>query len=100
MQCGGFCKTELTPEYRMALNTKRNEIETQLEKAFDQFETLEVKHQVVAGMNLIFRIKTQKEGEECIFVKLFRDLQGVVHLVDIHSNKSLSDELVMIIPDT
>ena len=96
MQCGGFCKTELTHEHRMALHTKRNEIETQLVKAHDHFETLEVKHQIVAGMNLIFRIKTQKEGEECIFVKLFRDLQGDVHLVDIHSNKSLSDELIML----
>jgi len=100
MQCGGFCKTELKTEHLTLVTTQQIEIEKRLIERgrngkIEYFEILEVKQQVVAGMNFIFKIKIQKDGEECIFVKIFQDLQTNVYLIDVHHNKSVSDELLM-----
>ena len=98
MQCGTFRVVELRGEHVGIASGKRDEIETRLTDRgrngkIDHFEVLEVMQQVVAGMVYLFKIRLQPDGDECVFVKLFRDLDSEVHVSAIADNKRVSDEL-------
>ena len=75
MKCGGFNDSEICQEHLDIINSKRDEIENILIKEeMRHFEVLELQQQVVAGMNYIFKIKLQKEGDECVNVRIYKSL--------------------------
>ena len=79
MKCGGFNDSEICQEHLDIINSKRDEIEDILIKKgrngkIEHFEVLELQQQVVAGMNYIFKIKLQKEGDECVNVRIYKSL--------------------------
>ncbi len=98
MRCGGFQNTDVTEEHIGILNNKRAQIETQLiaqgrNGKIEHFSLLEAQHQVVAGMNYLFKVRLQSDGDECVFVRIYRDLQNNTTLHSIEANKKISDNL-------
>ena len=79
MKCGGFNDSEICQEHLDIINSKRDEIEDILIKKgrngkIEHFEVLKLQQQVVAGVNYIFKIKLQKEGNECVNVRIHKNL--------------------------
>lgn len=99
MLCGGFqAVTEISSEHTDIASSKRSAIETMLAERgrngkVEHFEVVEVQQQVVAGMVFLFKIRLQQDGDECVFVKIFRDLSNTAHVGNIAFNKRLSDDL-------
>lgn len=90
MKCGGFSDTEVNDDHLQIVNSKRAEIEDILIKKgrngkIEHFEVLELKQQVVAGMNYLFRIKLQKDGDESILVRIYKSLTGeiTIHSIEL-----------------
>ena len=91
MKCGGFSYTEITDEHMSIINSKKDDIEKRLISSgrngkIEHFEVLELQQQVVAGMNYLFKIKLQKDGDECIQVRIYKNLGNEI---TIHSIQSL-----------
>ena len=91
MKCGGFSYTEITDEHMSIINSKKDDIEKRLisngrNGKIEHFEVLELQQQVVAGMNYLFKIKLQKDGDECIQVRIYKNLGNEI---SIHSIQSL-----------
>tara|TARA_B100000902_G_C26965117_1_gene742482 strand:- start:185 stop:457 length:273 start_codon:yes stop_codon:yes gene_type:complete len=89
MKCGGFSYAELNEEHLNIINSKRDEIEKMLitkgrNGRIEHFEVLELQQQVVAGMNYLFKIKIQKDGDECIQVRIYKSLdnQTSIHSIE------------------
>ena len=98
MKCGGFSITDVMEEHHTIVNNKKQEVEDQLVSQgrngkLEHYTLLEVQQQVVAGMNYLFKIKIQEDGEECVFIKVFKDLKNEPHLTSIIGNKQTSDLL-------
>ena len=98
MKCGGFSKTGITNEHNNIINDKKLEVEDLLitqgrNGKFEYFTLLEVQQQVVAGMNYLLKIKIQENGDECVFLKIFKDLKNETHLTSVIGNKKTSDPL-------
>ena len=91
MKCGGFSNAEINDEHMNMINSKKDEIENMLiskgrNGKIEYFEVLELQQQVVAGMNYLFKIKLQKDGDECIQVRIYKNLNNDI---SIHSIKSI-----------
>jgi hypothetical protein len=81
MKCGGFSYAELNEEHLNIINSKRDEIEKMLitrgrNGKIEHFEVVEFQQQVVAGMNYLFKIKLQKDGDERIYVRIYKSLSN------------------------
>ena len=90
MKCGGFNKTEITDEHINIINNKKDEIEKILiskgrNGKIEYFEISELQQQVVSGINYLFKIKLQKNGDEHVQVKIYKNLNNETI---IHSIKS------------
>ena len=71
MNCGGFSYTEINDEHLAIINSKKDEIETILIQKgrngkIEHFEIIDLQQQVVAGINYLFKIQLQKDGNEYI----------------------------------
>jgi len=91
MKCGGFSNTEITDEHMNIINSKKDEIEKMLiskgrNGKIEYFEVLELQQQVVAGMNYLFKIKLQKDGDEHIQVRIYQNLSNEISIHSIESN--------------
>ena len=91
MKCGGFSNTEITNEHINIVTSKRDEIEKTLisngrNGKIEYFEVLELQQQVVAGINYLFKIKLQKNDDEHIQVRIYKNLDNVV---SIHSVQTI-----------
>ena len=89
MKCGGFNDSEICQEHLDIINSKRDEIEDMLIKKgrngkIEHFEVLNLQQQVVAGINYIFKIKLQKEGDEVIHVKIYKNLCNEINIHSIY----------------
>ena len=89
MKCGGFNKTEITDEHINIINNKKDEIEKILisrgrNGKIEYFEVLELQQQVVAGINYLFRIKLQKDGNEHVKVRIYKNLDNetIIHSIE------------------
>lgn len=89
MKCGGFSKTEITDEHINIINNKKDEIEKILisrgrNGKIEYFEVLELQQQVVAGINYLFRIKLQKDGNEHVKVRIYKNLDNetIIHSIE------------------
>lgn len=89
MKCGGFSKTEITDEHINIINSKKDEIEKILisrgrNGKIEYFEVLELQQQVVAGINYLFKIKLQKDGDEHIQVRIYQNLSNerIIHSIE------------------
>lgn len=90
MKYGGFSNSEVTEEDLNMINSKKEEIETILIKKgrngkIEHFEVVDIQQQVVAGMNYIFKIKLQKDGDEHVSVGIYKNLNNdaSIHSVDL-----------------
>ena len=91
MKCGGFSNAEITSEHMNIISSKRDEIEKMLisngrNGKIEYFEVLELQQQVVAGMNYLFKIKLQKDGDEHIQVRIYQNLSNEISIHSIESN--------------
>lgn len=90
MKCGGFSKTEITDEHINIINNKKDEIEKILiskgrNGKIEYFEILELQQQVVAGINYLFKIKLQKNGDEHIQVRIYKNLSNEISIYSVES---------------
>ena len=90
MKCGGFSNAEINDEHMNMINSKKDEIENMLiskgrNGKIEYFEVLELQQQVVAGMNYLFKIKLQKDGDECIQVRIYKNLNNDISIHSIES---------------
>jgi len=90
MKCGGFSNSEIKEEHLNIISSKKEEIETMLIKKgrngkIEHFEVVDIQQQVVAGMNYIFKIKLQKDGDEHVNVRIYKNLNNdtSIHSVEI-----------------
>ena len=98
MKCGGYSKVEANPELIELVHKLKDDLELSLIEEgrngrIEALEILEAYQQVVAGLNYWFKLKLQENGEECIFIKVFRDLGDNITIKEIVSNKKVSDIL-------
>ena len=89
MKCGGFSYTEINDEHLTIINSKKDEIEAILIQKgrngkIEHFEIIDLQHQVVAGVNYLFKKKLQKDGNEYIQVRIYKNLSNetTIHGVD------------------
>jgi len=89
MNCGGFSYTEINDEHLAIINSKKDEIETILIQKgrngkIEHFEIIDLQQQVVAGINYLFKIQLQKDGNEYIQVRIYKNLSNetTIHGVD------------------
>lgn len=90
MKCGGFSNAEITSEHMNIISSKRDEIEKMLisngrNGKIEYFEVLEIQQQVVAGINYLFKIKLQKDGDEHIQVRIYKNLNNEISIHSIES---------------
>lgn len=89
MKCGGFSKTEITDEHLNIINKKKDEIEKILisigrNGKIEYFEVLELQQQIVSGINYLFKIKLQKNGDEHLQVRIYKNLNNetIIHSIE------------------
>lgn len=89
MKCGGFYKTEITDEHINIINNKKDEIEKILisrgrNGKIEYFKVLELQQQVVAGINYLFKIKLQKDSNEHVQVRIYKNLNNetIIHSIE------------------
>ena len=87
MTWGGFSYVQITDEHRNIIDSKKNEIETILIQKgrngkIEHIEIVDVQQQIVRGLNLLFKIQLQKDGNEYIQVGMYKNLNNEV---TIHS---------------
>lgn len=89
MKCGGFNKTEITDEHINIINNKKDEIEKILisrgrNGKIEYFKVLELQQQVVAGINYLFKIKLQKDSNEHVQVRIYKNLNNetIIHSIE------------------
>jgi cystatin-A/B len=95
MMCGGFGGVKQPDENILAeLSQIKGTIETKLNSSFTVFEPVHYKSQVVAGTNLMVKIKV--DGEKYIHVKYHRPLpcNGTeLVLMDASAGHSVTSDL-------
>ncbi len=102
MRCGGFRPVEkVTLEHQEIVDRFKDVITEQLKTngrngSPQYFKVLEVQHQVVAGLNYLFKIQLQENGTECVFVKIYKSLQDEFTLSGLIEEKQVDDPLEMI----
>ena len=72
------------------INSKRDEIEKMLISSgrngkIEYFEVLELQQQVVAGINYLFKIKLQKDGDEHIQVRIYKNLDNEINIHSVQT---------------
>ncbi len=90
MRCGGFQKiSNLTQEHDDIVGKVRQEIKDKIERTEDYpyFKIVEGHQQVVAGLNYIFKILVDLETQECLWIKIYQSLDGVLSLSQVGKNR-------------
>ena len=100
MKCGGYTKVVANPDLIELVNILKDDLELSLIEEgrngkIETLEIVEVHQQVVAGLNYWFKLKLQENGNECVFIKVYKDLGGNLTINEIITNKKLSDILVV-----
>ena len=98
MKCGGFSKVDATPELIELVHKLKSDlslilIEEGRNGSLEYLELVEAHQQVVAGLNYWFKIKLQENGRECVFIKVYRDLQNNLTIHEVVHNKDIDDVL-------
>jgi cystatin-A/B len=75
------------------VNTLRDEIESTLAKSYTTFILLKYKSQVVSGINYFIKIQVKEDSNECIHVRIYKDLQNNLSLHSIVENKTINDNI-------
>ncbi len=70
---GGYSEArELSEEEVSMIMSMKDQLEAQINRSLNVFKPIEIKSQVVAGMN--YRVKIEIDNNEFIHVKIFRPL--------------------------
>ncbi len=90
--CGGKSAVKaIDPQYHAVIVGSQAQVEGLQNRTFQKYEPVEMKTQVVAGVNIFAKIEV--DNNEFIHVKLFRNLQGVVQVTGHQSNMTAQDQL-------
>ncbi|XP_007112234.1 cystatin-A [Physeter macrocephalus] len=96
MISGGLTEAQpATPEIQEMANTIKPQLEEKTNETYEEFEAVEYKTQVVAGMN--YYIKIQVGNDHYIHVKVFKSLpqhNTALALTGYQADKSKDDELM------
>ena len=90
MRCGGFQQiADLTQEHDEIISKVRQEINDKMLRTEDyvDFKIVEGHQQVVAGLNYLFKIVVDLETQECLWVKIYQSLDGVLSLSQVGKNR-------------
>ncbi|EPQ13397.1 Cystatin-A [Myotis brandtii] len=95
MMPGGLTKAKpATPEVQEIANEVKPQLEAQTNETYEEFEAIEYKTQVVAGIN--YYIKVRVGHDSYIHIKIFKPLpqqQQSLKLTGYQTDKSKDDEL-------
>ncbi|KAL2805009.1 cystatin-A [Daubentonia madagascariensis] len=83
-----------TPEIQEIANKVKSQLEEKTNETYEEFEAIEYKTQVVAGIN--YYIKVQVDGNHYVHIKVFQSLPGQnqdLVLSGYQTDKSKEDEL-------
>ncbi|XP_004712358.1 cystatin-A [Echinops telfairi] len=93
---GGLSEAKpATPEVQEMVNEVKSQLEEQTNETYEEFEAVEYKTQVVAGVN--YYVKIRIGNEKYIHIKMFKSLPGehqYLTLTGYQTGKSKDDEIV------
>ncbi|XP_075413281.1 cystatin-A [Tenrec ecaudatus] len=97
---GGLSEAKrATPEIQEMVNEVKSQLEEQTNESYEEFEAVEYKTQVVAGVN--YYVKIRVGDEKYIHIKMFKSLPGEnqsLTLTGYQTGKSRDDEIVGFFP--
>ncbi|XP_024625077.1 cystatin-A [Neophocaena asiaeorientalis asiaeorientalis] len=95
MICGGLTEAKAaTPEIQEIANTVKPQLEEKTNETYEEFEAVEYKTQVVAGIN--YYIKIRVGNDRYMHIKVFKSLpqqNQTLALTGYQADKSKDDEL-------
>merc|ERR1712042_430519 len=93
MICGGTGDEKPADEQiQQHVANVKGQVETKLGKSFSVFEAKSYKSQVVAGQN--YFVKVHVGDDKCLHLRIYRNLQGELHLHGVKQDLGLEDPVV------